>query len=439
MVMNYKWNYNTINQIHIELSTYCNAGCPMCPRHVSLPDFTSLPVVRPDLVLESVSFENFKKWFPPEFAKNVVHWLFCGTHGDPMMNKDILEIMNYVCQFGPAVSVNTNGGMRTPDFWRELARIMAINQRPNRNRHVTFSIDGLEDTNHLYRRNVPFKKAIENAQAFISEGGHALWDFLIFKHNEHQIEEASFLAKKLGFKFFVPKKALGFQPSANEDGGLLNRVVRTPQGEIDYIIEPPTLKNTNFNKKTKLVTITPKCEKNFDTKEYVRYLKETSTNYQSKKEKYLEAIPSYIPREEERCTSIVCKSHLSSVPGEYMHEVYVDAYGNVFPCCYVGTHYNSKFNGMSNLQLGIEIEEFGLDKISLKNYSLKEILESGYLQNVFEDKWGKTFEQGGMLYCNETCGEKSAVDKIFTHELDERPEIHKSHLTIQKERANIHE
>ena len=32
---------------------------------------------------------------------------------------------------------------------------------------VDFNIDGLEDTNHLYRRNTDFNKIINNAQAFI--------------------------------------------------------------------------------------------------------------------------------------------------------------------------------------------------------------------------------------------------------------------------------
>jgi hypothetical protein len=44
----------------------------------------------------------------------------------------------------------------------------------------------LEDTNHLYRENVEWKKIMENARAFISAGGTAHWDMLIFDHNKHQ-------------------------------------------------------------------------------------------------------------------------------------------------------------------------------------------------------------------------------------------------------------
>ena len=67
---------------------------------------------------------------------------------------------------------------------KNLASIM---RKPDK---VIFAIDGLEDTNHLYRVNTNFNKIMENAKAFINAGGIARWDFIAFAHNEHQIEEA---------------------------------------------------------------------------------------------------------------------------------------------------------------------------------------------------------------------------------------------------------
>ena len=37
---------------------------------------------------------------------------------------------------------------------------------------------------------------MENVNAFISAGGTAYWKFLIFKHNEHQVEEAKKLSEQ---------------------------------------------------------------------------------------------------------------------------------------------------------------------------------------------------------------------------------------------------
>ena len=64
-----------------------------------------------------------------------------------MMNPETLDIFKYLKQVNPDINIGmiTNGGARSVDFWKTLAELKV---------NVTFSIDGLEDTNHLYRRNV---------------------------------------------------------------------------------------------------------------------------------------------------------------------------------------------------------------------------------------------------------------------------------------------
>ena len=49
------------------------------------------------------------------------------------------------------------------------------------------------------------KQIIKNAKIFISHGGDARWDMLVFAHNEHQVEECRELANSMGFKQFVTK------------------------------------------------------------------------------------------------------------------------------------------------------------------------------------------------------------------------------------------
>jgi hypothetical protein len=71
--------------------------------------------------------------------------------------------------------------------------------------YCVFSIDGLEDTNQIYRRNVNWAKLISNATAFIAAGGSAHWDMLVFKHNQHQVEACEQLARDMGFKWFRAK------------------------------------------------------------------------------------------------------------------------------------------------------------------------------------------------------------------------------------------
>ena len=152
------WNYKDTVLVHVELSNLCNAACPLCPRYVN----NSLRV-NPELDLGSVSLESFKKWFPLDFVKKSKGWIFCGTNGDPMMARDVYEILEYVLRNSEAkVQVNTNGSIRDGEFWEKMGSLFAepcVNSR-----YVVFSVDGLEDTNHIYRRNVKWERVMENIE-----------------------------------------------------------------------------------------------------------------------------------------------------------------------------------------------------------------------------------------------------------------------------------
>ena len=88
------------------------------------------------------------------------------------------------------MSISTNGSAGTRNFWERLGKTKAI---------VTFGIDGLEDTHHLYRQNTVWSRIIKNAGIFIAAGGTASWQFIEFDHNKHQISLCRELSKKLGF------------------------------------------------------------------------------------------------------------------------------------------------------------------------------------------------------------------------------------------------
>jgi len=189
-------NYITvdgINHINAELSNYCNAACPMCAR------FDSEQNLNKDITNNShTTLEVIKNKIGPRVIKNLWRFRSCGNVGDGTMNPECAEIYDYVKSVNQKVdlSINTNGGARNKEFYKSLAEIGV---------RVIFSIDGLEDTNHLYRRNVKWSKLFENVESFINAGGTAHWDFLVFKHNQHQIDTAEQLSKKLGFSRFNKK------------------------------------------------------------------------------------------------------------------------------------------------------------------------------------------------------------------------------------------
>ena len=404
--MNNFFNYDELSQLHIELTNACNAACPMCTRfHVNSP------LIRPDLEIDQITIEKFKKYFPPEVIKKLEIVLFCGVHGDPGMAKDLFEICEYIAETNPetAVRMNTNGGMRKPDFWAKLGNLFSKQRQDHWRWQITWSIDGLEDTNHLYRRNVDWTNLMANAQAFIDAGGYADWDYLIFKHNEHQIDEAKALSKKMGFGNFYPKKSLGV-----DNGKQLVRMsAMTREGEFDYWIDAP-LKPENRNLENPQTMIPISDFWNFDPNHY-KQLKEkklTHNNYP------LRVLSAYeVLAKEDNSTLDVAEINCKATTMSGGKEIFVDNYGRVMPCCYIGTHLNGTHSDSQSLQLHYEMNKYGWEPFDLNVHSLKEVLEQQHLDRVFTDSWTKpSCKEGKMAYCANICGTRSRVDKIYTHE-----------------------
>lgn len=141
-----------------------------------------------------LDFEIFKNIIQSDSCKELNEVQFCGTIDDPLMHPQFLEMIEFLANKNIHTIIHTNASLRTPEYFKKLGSLL--------NGKVQFSIDGLEDTNHLYRRGTIWKKIIENAKAFITAGGNAQWQYIVFPWNEHQISEAEILAKELGFNSF---------------------------------------------------------------------------------------------------------------------------------------------------------------------------------------------------------------------------------------------
>ena len=193
---NLMYKYKDIRAIHLEVTQNCQAACPMCDRNMNGEG------INPHINLDELSLEDCKKIFSPAFISQLKTMYMCGNLGDPIIAQDTLEIFRYFRENNSNMwlSMNTNGGARDENWWMELAQIFAGSGA------VIFSVDGLRSTNHLYRQGVVWDNVERSMKAFIKGGGRARWDFLIFEHNQHQVEEAEALAKEWGFEKFVAKK-----------------------------------------------------------------------------------------------------------------------------------------------------------------------------------------------------------------------------------------
>lgn len=188
------WIERDIRMIHIEPTDVCQASCPQCARETD-PEFDQSRH-------HHLSVQQLASTIPTNILSNLHKVLMCGTYGDPAASRHTLDLARWFRGHQPTVTLglHSNGGIASTDWWRELAALMRGTQD-----YVVFSIDGLEDTNHLYRRGVSWHRVMQNVEAYIQAGGPAHWDMLVYQHNQHQVQDCEDLARALGFRWFRAK------------------------------------------------------------------------------------------------------------------------------------------------------------------------------------------------------------------------------------------
>jgi len=183
-----------IRVLHLESTDVCQAACPQCARETD-PRFDARQHHR-------LTVAQLQNLLPVDFVKTLRKIFMCGNYGDPAANHHSLEIYQWFRQHNSDIvlGMNTNGGLQTAAWWQALAKEM---HQPLD--YVVFGIDGLEDTNHVYRVGVDWHRLMSNVENFIAAGGRAHWDMLVYRHNEHQVAACQQLAKDMGFAWFRAK------------------------------------------------------------------------------------------------------------------------------------------------------------------------------------------------------------------------------------------
>lgn len=218
--------FETVRVLHLEPTDLCQAACPLCARETD------------HRFNKSIQHHLSVKEIQNTLGENVVYRLdkmfMCGNYGDPAAGWHTTDIIDYFKEVNSSMvlGMNTNGGIQAPHWWANLAK--RLNKPQD---YVVFSIDGLEDTNHVYRKNVNWRRVMKNAEMFIEHGGNAQWDMLVYEHNEHQVDLCEQLAREMGFKWFRAKVS---KRSSNiswlkPPKGWSSPVIK--QGPIDCFIE----------------------------------------------------------------------------------------------------------------------------------------------------------------------------------------------------------
>ena len=183
------YKYDDIDVIALEMAvtTHCNARCRGCPRTDKV---TGKKISW--LTLSHMKLSTFKAIIT---GHDMIHHIkICGEFGDPVMNPQLKDMIDYVMTTtNITMMINTNGGLRNTSWYKSLA------DQYGRRISIIFGIDGLDhETNWKYREGVDFVKAYNNMLAFHRNGGKSNWQFILFEWNVHQIEEAKKQADDIG-------------------------------------------------------------------------------------------------------------------------------------------------------------------------------------------------------------------------------------------------
>lgn len=339
-------DYKNIQSVHLEISTRCNAACPLCPRNSSGYD-EDLGYTVTDMTLAQA-----KRIFTPDFVRQLNQILINGNFGDFITARDNLDIVQYlkVCNPNLKIKISTNASGGKPGLWEQLGAID--------NLEIGFAVDGLEDTHAIYRRNTNWKTVINNAKKFIAAGGSAVWRMIKFQHNVHQIDACRQMSRELGFKRF----------DLLDDGRDSGPVYDKHGNFVYHIGNKPNMVNFQY----------PKRIETWKEWSSVATVPEFQLNY-------YKTLPVK--------NSINCYA-------KNRKEIYITATGEIYPCCWLGFYPKLEY------KFPWQRDNIFLKDFAVNNNALEVGLEKAIdWFNSVENSWSKkTYSDGRLIKCDEQCG-----------------------------------
>jgi pyruvate-formate lyase-activating enzyme len=199
-------------ELCIDVSSKCNLHCPYCPTGRGEQGGRGRGNISVDLfkgILDEIG--------PYVYQLELFNW------GEPFFHRALPELIAYAMEKGverTIISSNLSFPLREDDI-RSVVRAGLT--------HLAAAVDGADQQIYeQYRRGGNFNLVMRNLRAFVaakralgSATPHICWQYLVFAHNEGQIEQARRLADEIGLDAFAVH------------GGLYDDPVWAPQGDYD--------------------------------------------------------------------------------------------------------------------------------------------------------------------------------------------------------------
>lgn len=179
-----------------EVTNVCNLKCPFCLTGKGVSGGRSV---------RHMGFDEAKSII--DQVGDYIYLLQLYTWGEPLLNKDIYDIIQYAKKKNIYVMISTNATMLNEANSRRLVE-SGID-------YVMVAIDGISDeTYKQYRVGGDYSKVIKNLENLLSVKTEKAnptpfveWQFIVFKHNEHEVRSAERKAYEMGVNKFTPLPA----------------------------------------------------------------------------------------------------------------------------------------------------------------------------------------------------------------------------------------
>lgn len=170
----------------IDVCNVCNLRCPLCPTG-------NMKIARKQGML---SLEQYKELFDQIKEYALVVSLY--NHGEPLLNPDVFSIIEHTHRNRVGTNISSNFNWPQPVDISDFIRSGLD--------YVTVSLDGVtQDAYQQYRVRGNVAEVFENLRRLISakkalgsKTPFVEWQFIVFKHNEHEMDMARKLASEIG-------------------------------------------------------------------------------------------------------------------------------------------------------------------------------------------------------------------------------------------------
>lgn len=179
-----------------EVTNVCNLKCPFCLTGKGISGGREV---------RHTSFDEAKRII--DAVSDYIYLLQLYTWGEPLLNKEIIKIIEYAKRKNMYVMLSTNATAMTPAYNERL-----LNSGID---YIMVAIDGGSDeTYEKYRVGGNYTKVLANVKDLISQKktrrlDHLFveWQFIVFRHNEHEVKNTEKMAYDIGINKFTPLPA----------------------------------------------------------------------------------------------------------------------------------------------------------------------------------------------------------------------------------------